>query len=343
MNIPQYLALGVFSSYFLVIFGLFWLIYQSLPPPSPKQPKLKIAAFTALTIASLTHTWFYMFEYISWSFVKFESQNLHKGDIVIERISSWLLNTSLFEEAWASVCVGPLNWWWSEQLCLFTVGAWTVFLATKGPQHHVKHLWAYMLLGQLVAISVASNLFYIALLLSEPSPLPKNSRANPRLWLSVLISLLSVATSPFTNERTFLPNLLVMHALLFLPLLWTPKSPSRFSLHTSMLYLIIFVISAAIRARTVIAATVVSNDSPFTNAWNILHSHPAQSSIGWDVVWSTLSFITWTGLCSSGNSQPSNAFAIPFMFLATPLASIGITAPYVLILQSVRPFVPNTE
>ena len=58
MNIPQYLALGVFSSYFLVIFGLFWLIYRSLPPTSPEQPKRKIAAFTALTIASLIHTWF---------------------------------------------------------------------------------------------------------------------------------------------------------------------------------------------------------------------------------------------------------------------------------------------
>lgn len=212
-----------------------------------------------------------------------------------------------------------------------------------GPQHRVKHLWAYMLLGQLVAISVASNLFYIALLLSQPSPLPKSSRANPRLWLSVLISLLSVAMSPFTDERTFLPNLLVMHALLILPLLWTSKSPSLFSLHTGTLYLIIFLISAAIRARTVLAAMVFSNDSPFATAWSILHSHPAQSSIGWDVIWSTLSFITWSGLCSSGNSQSSNAFSIPFMFLATSLASIGVTAPYVLIPQSVRPFVPKTE
>lgn len=200
-----------------------------------------------------------------------------------------------------------------------------------------------MLLGQLVAISVASNLFYIALLLSQPSPLPKSSRANPRLWLSVLISLLSVAMSPFTDEHTFLPNLLVMHALLILPLLWTSKSPSLFSLHTGTLYLIIFLISAAIHARTVLAAMVFSNDSPFATAWSILHSHPAQSSIGWDVIWSTLSFITWSGLCSSGDSQSSNAFAIPFMFLATSLASIGVTAPYVLIPQSVRPFVPKTE
>lgn len=26
----------------------------------------------------------------------------------------------------------PLRWWWDGQLCLFTVGFWTVFLLTKG-------------------------------------------------------------------------------------------------------------------------------------------------------------------------------------------------------------------
>jgi hypothetical protein len=85
---------------------------------------------------------------------------------------------------------------------------------------------------------------------------------------------------------------------------------------------------------------VFFNDSPFATAWNTLHSHPAQSSIGWDVVWSTLSFITWTGF---GDGQPMNAFAIVFMFLATFLASIGVTAPYVLLPHSARPFVPKTE
>ncbi len=51
---------------------------------------------------------------------------------IIARITSWLVNTDLFEQAWATVCRGPMNWWWSEQLCLFTVSIWTVFLATKG-------------------------------------------------------------------------------------------------------------------------------------------------------------------------------------------------------------------
>jgi hypothetical protein len=38
----------------------------------------------------------------------------------------------MFEQAWKIVCEGPLRWWWSEQLCLFTAGAWTVFLFAQG-------------------------------------------------------------------------------------------------------------------------------------------------------------------------------------------------------------------
>ena len=48
------------------------------------------------------------------------------------RVANWLKHTGLFEQAWTIVCDGPLRWWWSEQLCLFTVGFWTVFLLTTG-------------------------------------------------------------------------------------------------------------------------------------------------------------------------------------------------------------------
>lgn len=48
------------------------------------------------------------------------------------RLTSWLRDTSLFEEAWYAVCAGKWNWLLSEQLCLFTVGVWTVMLWVEG-------------------------------------------------------------------------------------------------------------------------------------------------------------------------------------------------------------------
>lgn len=69
--------------------------------------------------------------YFQWSFHNFEeSSSIHKD--IFERLTDWLSGTELFEQAWALVCAGPLNWWWSEQLCLFTIGAWTIFVFAQG-------------------------------------------------------------------------------------------------------------------------------------------------------------------------------------------------------------------
>jgi hypothetical protein len=68
-----------------------------------------------------------------WSFRNFEQLSSIRSDgVFLERLTNWLRGTDLFEQAWKIVCAGPLNWWWSEQLCLFTVGAWTVFLSSQG-------------------------------------------------------------------------------------------------------------------------------------------------------------------------------------------------------------------
>lgn len=202
-----------------------------------------------------------------------------------------------------------------------------------------------MLLGQVVAISVASNLFYLAVTLSQPSAPSKSpsgiSRAHPVLWISVIVSLITIGISPFTSERTFLPNLLIMHALLVVPLLSsrpsvTRSAPSRFSIRLSTLYSLVLAAAFAIRLRTTLTAvnSLRTGDQScygfLVAAWDILHSHPAQSSIGWDVVWTTISFVAWISLRPAENSPVSKLLEIPYLLLASPLASVGVTAPYIL-------------
>ena len=197
-----------------------------------------------------------MIAFLLWSFRDFESvhytQSAQYDLDGLTRLIAWLMNSELFEQAWATVCSGPMNWWWSEKLCLFTVGYWTVLLATEGMSfafldcyvsdisvslgrgHRVPHIWAYMLLGQVVAISVAANLFYVALVLytvPATTPTTKPSSKSPEsapltLWLSVLASLVTVVLSPYTSPSTFLPNLLTMHTLIIIPLVF-PLTSSK--------------------------------------------------------------------------------------------------------------------
>jgi hypothetical protein len=231
-----------------------------------------------------------------------------------------------------------------------------VHLKLLGKRYNIKHVWAYMLLGQIVAISVASNLFYLALLLSEPSMSSRNlsvkQTVSLRLVISVLLSLVTVALSPFTSPKTFLPNLLVMHILLFVPLisktpssLETSPSPTSFSINLKTFYRIIHLACAGIHVRTVLSAIGIlqassssfqTPDPPdmFREAWTILFSHPAQSSIGWDIIWTSLSFIAWILLrprSSMNYDLGRNTYGIAmYLLLATPVASIAVTAPYAL-------------
>lgn len=83
----------------------------------------------------------------------------------LQRWSLWLKNTSLFSESWLLVVSNEANWWWSAEVCLFTVGAWSAYLQTQRRRLGIPHAWAYMLLGQTVAISFAASLFGLAVAL----------------------------------------------------------------------------------------------------------------------------------------------------------------------------------
>lgn len=191
-----------------------------------------------------------------------------------------------------------------------------------------------MLLGQVVAISVASNLFYIALLSARPKPRPEANVAVPaKLWIPIFLSMATIPISPFTDDKTFLPNLLVMHVLIVLPLFSiSPLKTTKSGFTLGFFYLAIFLCSIPIRSSTVLNAASAlpqSDQSPyalFRAAWSILHSHPAQSSIGWDVVWTTVSFVLWKVVSSTA----LNLFTTIYLLIATPFASVGVTAPYVL-------------
>lgn len=248
-------------------------------------------------------------------------------------------------------------------MCLFTVGAWTIFLSTQGmprcyrrclpltpsqgQRYGVKHLWAYMLLGQVVAISVASNLFYLALSLSSP-PSAATKRtplyAPPALWLSVLLSFVTIGLVPMTNDRTFLPNLLAMHALLVVPLFASAPSHSAkrsaFSMRIRTLYSLVTIVALILRIRTIATALsaiprgMQSLKSLATIAWQVLHSHPAQSSIGWDVIWTTASFFAWKFIgpeTTTGRAGDESWLGFGFKTLSliseTIVASAGVSAP----------------
>ena len=160
------MALGIFSSYFLIIICLFCFLLANLPSSLKRNgSNFSVYIFGALALISFAHTWYcesqisaFSFQFtnyvrhvllhdggsssywiqctslilVQWSFRNFEQLTSTQNVIFFERLTNWLRGTELFEQSWSIVCAGPLNWWWSEQLCLFSVGAWTIFLSAQG-------------------------------------------------------------------------------------------------------------------------------------------------------------------------------------------------------------------
>lgn len=175
-----------------------------------------------------------------------------------------------------------------------------------------------MLLGQVVAISVASNLFYYAVA-TATAPRPSSPKSSATLqttrnaplvlWLSVVLSLATVVYSPNTSESTFLPNLLIMHTLLILPLAISPSPKNRWSIKLETLYTVIAVASLVLHIKAgVVAGLFLPSGQRTPGAVvgaiiNTLYYHPAQSSIGWDVVWTTVSALVWNAYYASGQGR----------------------------------------
>lgn len=197
-----------------------------------------------------------------------------------------------------------------------------------------------MLLGQLVAISVAANLFYLAVCRSAPpsrSGKPNSPfLAPPGLWLSIMLSFITIGISPLTSDHTFLPNLLAMHSLLFVPLFCTAPTQladkNAFSIRIRTLYSLITFFALILRLRTIMAVfPFIPPQAQPLNAlavtvWRVLHSHPAQSSIGWDVAWATISFLVWKVVGPRAKTHQSLGPKLLPLVASTLVASVGVSA-----------------
>ena len=98
-----------------------------------------------------------------------------------------------------------------------------------GVRRGIHYTWAYMLLGQIVAISFATNLFLLTLLFSPAPPVAKPAAGSQRWigpWLLNLFSIFATAYPAMQladehywyHPTHFMPMLMAPHvALMLLP------------------------------------------------------------------------------------------------------------------------------
>lgn len=207
---------------------------------------------------------------------------------------------------------------------------------STGRRYEIRHMWAYMLLGQIVAISFAMNLFFLAVVVSTPPSLStttdtesefeseSKSKSKPKeerlIWtppitteLTPLLSLLAAATANnHAHTPTFLATLLIPHILLFIPTILHRGLLSGFlsswgsDVHVDVaarryarVLKMVVGVCVALQVRATFAVLEGDGDVLLW-VWRLLgtmREHPAVGSVSWDVVFSTVSSVVW-GLVS---------------------------------------------
>ena len=93
----------------------------------------------------------------------------HPGRLHLAR---WLNDVLFYQDALEIVAEKHRHFWWGQQVNLGLV-SWSVYVAVEGRRRNISNLWTFLALAQLVNLSYAQNLFFIAVLLT-PVPLPEN-------------------------------------------------------------------------------------------------------------------------------------------------------------------------
>ncbi|CRK47543.1 hypothetical protein BN1723_007600 [Verticillium longisporum] len=140
---------------------------------------LGFTVFPLLAALSLAVTWYHLFHFLEWSYAAWKGRRLLRPSNTANiYVAQWLRETALFKQAWASAFETPERAWWSLQIFGFCAN-WSVMLARKIP-----HLWSFMLLGQVISISFAANLFFLAVLAHDivaPAAFPQSVQPKEKL------------------------------------------------------------------------------------------------------------------------------------------------------------------
>jgi hypothetical protein len=339
----------IFFSYLLLCFSLAVFIISKLfqshsilskSTTARTPPRKHVQYFTLLAIGSLGTTWYHMFRYFQTSYrTWFMWRSIYELSPDQMHWGLWLRDTSLFREAWETVILGAGRYWWSQQIFFFACALglymeqrgmfarWPrncVELTRLGIRRGIKHTWAFMLLGQVVAISFATNLFLLAVLLSPPAPPPPSSTGiHRRRWFGPwLVNLLTVVatvlpaywlgTEDYYHTPEFMTVLLIPHVALLVMPFARAVLPSKYLTDAYVdfaenvykyLWGTTIVSGILLELKTTLA---VHNWNGLSGTWHALFEHPAVSSVGFDVIFC---WITWTVWWKTQSHSSDNALA----------------------------------
>ncbi|PHH60131.1 hypothetical protein CDD81_2089 [Ophiocordyceps australis] len=301
-SFPNARPLAIFAGYLATAAMLTMACLAMIVRPArPRRhgSALAMALFSLLAALSLASTWYYMFSFFHSSYLDWKTAQ-HLPPHAPLRLGDWLRDSALFKQAWAATLQTPGRAFWALQIFGFCAN-WSLTLAVQGTRKGIARLWVFVLLGQVVAISFAMNLSFLAMLSHASGPTKhvktkadaNESKARPSrgrdaasltcqyALLGVSIALGLALPDTFSSPR-FMWLLMIPHILAFASLLLPT------SLRCSEVPWL-----AKLASQLVIVAFATTRLTSYGDAADALFAHPAVSSVGSDVLCCWLSYAAW--------------------------------------------------
>jgi hypothetical protein len=217
-------------------------------------------------------------------------------------IWQWSITSSLFRDFGDAIVGDSARFFWVQSALLATLSIF-YYMGSEGRQRGVPQLWSFFCLSQILPISFAQNLFYVALLLSPETEGQLHFNKSRAVMSAGAYCLCLACAQMYAGTDKLVLIILAARAVLMVPLF---LKAGRFATAVTSEKVPIDRATGDELQRIVLKSAIIMTGmkgyqamqegfSPQVIA-SALFSHPAVASLGCDFVLSALSFAAWNYL-----------------------------------------------
>ncbi|KAF2769856.1 hypothetical protein EJ03DRAFT_374148 [Teratosphaeria nubilosa] len=234
----------------------------------------------------------------------------HSQDIdqsALHAIWRWSTTSRLFRDFGEAIVANKPRYLWTQNE-LFTTYSACIYMGIEGKRHEIPRLWSFFGLAQILRISFAQNLFFLALL---HQPISKQHVTTDRIAdfgaISAHAYLLCIAPQT-AGSRVLMYVILGARAILLHPYLTVQKSThSGISVIAAGLQNILQGFAAAVMS---LSLYQTFRQYSLSSVMMAVFEHPAVSALGCDSVIAAVSLGLWKSVWQGGEMEGSQGSAL---------------------------------
>ncbi|KAK5718913.1 hypothetical protein LTR17_015503 [Elasticomyces elasticus] len=290
---------AIFWSYNVAALGLTTVVLHTLATLQPsrdgsQERRKRTQIFGAMAAISFSTLSFNMLNVLIQSYIQWPERFPRAYDrsqhSMIDSIWTWSTTSTLFRDFGEAIVADEARYLWVLSALMGTFSV-CLYMATEGRRRSIPRLWAFFALSQILPISFAQNLFYIAIIRQPAKAQPVTVRSLPNAGVLLVYSLLLSVAPRAGQTSTLMPLIIVARLLLVMPLILVQSGAA--TNNTGLVPRLQRPVAIATGLLIVRQAILAFEEDSLTDMVAAVISHPAVSALGFDLIISIMSFGAW--------------------------------------------------